>query len=540
MKYALIGSLLFLIAICSQVSCQNRIDATVYQVGSTYTVSIGKKNIQDGVAVASFLDTTMKNGWAQINITSSNKFNSSAQAYSAGFIEGFLTQKNIWNFYPNQFQVWGFNKTIPDKMLKFMSENLEWTRLQASKSQNDAYWEHVSLVLKQFDGLVAGYQRSAPKEEQLSEIELYFLNAAGDLEDLIPAIMDAPHFSKNKRLNSKMPRGDNKIGDDDGDDLSDCSALISLQDDDIFAGHTTWRSFGIINKFYKSVSLFINNEEKAVSYASSPGFLSSKDDFYVTSNQLLVMETTNSVFNTKLYNSVSPKSVLCWVRSIVCNMMCTTGSCWTETFARYNSGSYNNQWMVVDYKIPFSAPRVVSPNTLWILEQIPGYTERRDVSDVLNKQKFWSSYNIPYFEAVYNKSGFPERKVEWGDNYDYYNCPRANIFRRQQSEIKTLEDIGSVLQHNEWQSDPFSKGDPANAISARYDLRRDLSKAHPFGGIDSKIADKKYVQMLVADGICGPTHQNQVPFKWEPKHANISHGGQPQEFNFGFIQLNRF
>ena len=36
---------------------------------------------------------------------------------------------------------------------------------------------------------------------------------------------------------------------------------------------------------------------------------------------------------------------------------------------------YNNQWIVVDYK-KYVSGEEIQDDTLWILEQIPGYTER--------------------------------------------------------------------------------------------------------------------------------------------------------------------
>ncbi len=51
--------------------------------------------------------------------------------------------------------------------------------------------------------------------------------------------------------------------------------------------------------------------------------------------------------------------------------MANSGKEWYEIFAKYNSGTYNNQYMIVDYKLfkPFNA---LQANTLWIVEQMPG------------------------------------------------------------------------------------------------------------------------------------------------------------------------
>ncbi len=39
------------------------------------------------------------------------------------------------------------------------------------------------------------------------------------------------------------------------------------------------------------------------------------------------------------------------MRAIIANLLATTGTEWAATFSKYNSGTYNNQWMIVDYKV---------------------------------------------------------------------------------------------------------------------------------------------------------------------------------------------
>ena len=79
---------------------------------------------------------------------------------------------------------------------------------------------------------------------------------------------------------------------------------------------------------------------------------------------------------------------------MVANRLAYTGNDWVSIFERYNSGTYNNQWMVLDYKL-FDAGKPLKPDTLWILEQLPGTVHMADMTLLLEKQGYWSSYNLP-------------------------------------------------------------------------------------------------------------------------------------------------
>ena len=69
------------------------------------------------------------------------------------------------------------------------------------------------------------------------------------------------------------------------------------------------------------------------------GFLESLDDFYLMNSELVVLQTTNNVFNVSLYDAVTPESLLAWQRMRISNMMASSGRQWAKSFSRYNSGS---------------------------------------------------------------------------------------------------------------------------------------------------------------------------------------------------------
>ena len=76
---------------------------------------------------------------------------------------------------------------------------------------------------------------------------------------------------------------------------------------------------------------------------------------------------------------------------------------WTTYFARNQSGTYNNQWVVLSTQVDLDS----LPHTgfFYVLEQIPGTIVSKDLSSVLVAQQYWPSYNIPYFEVCFAARG---------------------------------------------------------------------------------------------------------------------------------------
>jgi len=357
-------------------------------------------------------------------------------------------------------------------------------------------------------------------------IELMLLNADGDLGDLMNIVGNSAEFSKMKK---------NKILNENSYLYSShCSALVKQSRDlrELYSAHTTWSGFDTMLRTYKIYNFNLNSASSVspnVSFSAYPGTLLSIDDFYITSSGLSVIETTNDIFNTSLYQLVTPESLLSWVRTILANRMSTDGQSWTTIFAKYNSGTYNNQWIITDYKKFLAGERQMQPNTVWILEQIPGYCESADVSPIINQQGYWLSYNIPYFPFIYSISGYPAQVTKYGDGYSYSKCPRAQIFKRDFSKAGSLDGMKWIMRYNNYQNDPLSLEDPGNAISSRFDL--ETSGPNPFGGIDSKIASYNMINKFTAIAISGPTFYQQTAFDWSA-FESTPHYGQPEVFNF--------
>ena len=117
---------------------------------------------------------------------------------------------------------------------------------------------------------------------------------------------------------------------------------------------------------------------------------------------------------------------------MVANRLAKTGEVWVTIFGKHNSGTYNNQWMVLDYKLfkGGSGLANLKPGLLWIAEQLPGHVFTRDVTSVLRQTSYWASYNVPYIKEVFKLGGTAELAQKFGDWFTWARSPRALIFKR--------------------------------------------------------------------------------------------------------------
>ncbi|OQR76026.1 putative phospholipase B 2-like [Tropilaelaps mercedesae] len=494
------------------------------------------------MAWGSFDNQIHKTGFSYLEITTNVSFPDHHQAYAAGILEGYLTRHLIWMHYNNTMRDYcNGQKAYCAKLNKFLQDNLDYVYQNIKQQrEEDAYWFQTDLALMQLLGIQDAWtgaeddQYFPRKDGYTSVTPLLFLNVDGDLEDLEKALQSP------KKL--RVEGGGH------------CSALVKLlsNNTDLFVSHVTWSDYSTMLRILKKYTLnyrqtlwgesFIPGP--TVTFSSSPGRIFSGDDFHLISSGLVSMETTIGNSNPALWSKITPKCNLEWVRTIVANRLARTGEEWYKMFQREQSGSYNNQWMIVDYK-RFTPGKNIQPGTLTVLEEIPGMVKFADQSDLLSKQSYWPSYNIPFYQEIYNASGWPRMVKKFGDWFTYDRSPRANIFRRDHTKVSDIDSMLKLMRYNDYQRDEFSRCNctppysAENGISARCDLNP-ANGTYPFaalghrshGATDAKVTSSSLFKNLEFLAICGPTYDPLPPFQWSTSGLSNLHEGHPDLWKF--------
>jgi hypothetical protein len=337
-----------------------------------------------------------------------------------------------------------------------------------------------------------------------------------------------------------------------------CSALVKLlpHNSDLYSSQVTWNDFVSMIRILKHYYLGFHElpgtgspliAAQSQTFSSYPGTIQSGDDFYVLSSGLVTMETTIGNSNNSLYVDIKPRGInLEWVRAIVANRLAKNGTHWAELFKELNSGTYNNQWMVIDYNLFTPGEDELKDGLLTVLEQIPTLIMYRDATDMLRGQNYWPSYNIPSFETIFNKSGGQEGVAEYGDWFTYDMSPRARIFRRDQGKVRDMDSMVRLMRYNDYTRDPFSRCNctppysAENAVSARSDLNP-VNGTYPFGALghrshgatDMKVTSWDWVKERKFLAIGGPPHEDVPAFQWSTSSfRNLSHEGHPDLWVF--------
>ena len=538
-------------------------------------------------------DTIPTLGWAALRITAGPAtfaLDEPARWRLAGYVEGALSQARIAQLYANVVNPANVSTPSWDTpgVTAFLDTQIAFIEAKIATEGGpggDPWWRRMTLLWAQLHGVHEGYASVAPPWQQLSFRQHFINNNQDDIDDVFwsTAPIGTP---PDARKNLTLLRGG-------------CSAIVRVTPDDLFVAHTTWGGYNSMTRVIKDFA-FVGQNATAitrVAFSSYPGLLHSGDDWYqvsdfATGNRLAIQETTNGIFpdaggfdrNRPL---IVPATVPEWLRVMVAVYAAATtpdappspstpvatsatqcpGRAFAEAFGRYNSGTYNNQYMVVDFRrfVPGTTGASLPDGLLYVVEQMPGLMPFVDATPTLRRDGYWASYNRPYFSQNEYASSTYARAAAWGALFNYTTYARPVIFRREVAagRVDDLAGVKRIIRYNEWTTDPASKcpgcqvgngvdaqscltiscrGDliPANATS--WGKWAPVMPAGPgaFGAIDGKIA----AYSLLSRGfdyavISGPTHEQDAtpPFRWStsPVNAAAAHAGQPDLQQFPWV-----
>lgn len=260
---------------------------------------------------------------------------------------------------------------------------------------------------------------------------------------------------------------------------------------------------------------------------------------------MVVQETSIENFNKSSWGHITAKSiVLEFIRNTVANRMASSGAQWASIFSLHNSGTYNNQYMIIDYK---KFNQTLEPGFLTILEQLPHLIHYEDKTEHLLDHKYWASYNIPYFNDIYERAAFGEMLEKRGNHYSNDLAPRAQMFAREQVKVVNVSTLFHLMRYNDFKNDPLAKCTLCTppysaeyAIASRADLN-DPKGHYPFydlkfrgtGATDAKMTSRTLVQNGEFIAVAGPTNQGQPAFDWNtfPDKSQL-HFDQPTVWKF--------
>mmetsp|Transcript_4322 Transcript_4322/g.8677 ORF Transcript_4322/g.8677 Transcript_4322/m.8677 type:complete len:540 (-) Transcript_4322:179-1798(-) len=535
MKFAKVIAILCALAIVAAADVSK---GTVYKKDGAFQFVAGVAD-ENGLAYGSYDDSVQERGWGELRIRTGKGENEDI-VYALGYLEGHLTSQRVFEYGKTMHEYFFTNKTENENLVSgFFNQQEAWQKDQVAANKDDSYWTTVNLLQQQFEGLVKGQQDGATdSSKQLSRFEVQVINAVGDLLDLISALSpkERPNYEKMSR--EELMYAVTSSGH--------CSGLIRITPDlqELFSAHVAWFTYASMLRIFKHYHIDLQGDvskyvsARAVSFSSYPGMLESLDDFYMMDSGLAMVQTTNNIFNTTLYEKVHPSSLLAWQRVRLANWIASTGKQWGDILATHNSGTYNNQYMVVDYK-RFNRGVEVGDGTLHVVEQIPGLVVHEDQTPIL-RTGFWSSYNVPFYEEIYDQSGYPDFVAKHGLDFSYQMAPRAKIFRRDAEKVMDFDGMKWIMRENNYKHDPFAEGKPENAICSRTDMDTARAPASRIGGCyDGKVTSYDRFWKLQADAINGPTRAGNTipPFSWNDYPNTLPHYGQPTTFDFDWTTM---
>lgn len=221
-----------------------------------------------------------------MEIKTSSVASDSDQMYTAGYLEGYLTQSLIADAMSNLIPSAVTDRTSgaggPSSVREWFKQYDQHlaASVATGQAQSDPYWIHVGLVRQQMIGLWHGYNAQClaqpgacpgGKLDWLGIVE--FTPDAMDVGQAVtPAAQRTDWLSLTPARAAALAAAD-----------THCSALVvGSNDSDVLMGHTTWGMYSMMLRVAKSITTELsaaNTSSQRIVYSSYPGYLYSGDDW---------------------------------------------------------------------------------------------------------------------------------------------------------------------------------------------------------------------------------------------------------------------
>lgn len=160
------------------------------------------------------------------------------------------------------------------------------------------------------------------------------------------------------------------------------------------------------------------------------------------------------------------------------NRLSQFGTQWADFFARENSGTYNNQWMIVNYNLLSETENELKNGVLTVLEQLPDQIVVEDQTQYLRDRGYWKSFNRAFYPETFELSGGALMEEHYGQWFSYDNTARSKIMDRDHGKITGLATFLAFMRYNDFENDEFAtiencvpaEKNPSGAIAGRLDL----------------------------------------------------------------------
>ena len=222
-----------------------------------------------------------------------------------------------------------------------------------------------------------------------------------------------------------------------------------------------------------------------------------------------------------------------------------------------------HQNFVLNFNL-FSPGQPLQPNTVVMVEQIPGFIVATDVSAQLQAERYFGSYNVAFNPDIRSLSFADKNADKYGSWFTYNGTARALIFARNHTDVVDMETMQALMRYNNYKHDPLSSQmqtcaylhmsnctpsqTTENTIATRGDLnpKDGVYGLSAFGQRNHVATDSKITSFstfnatsLPIRAICGPPYEQVPVFQWSTSpYSDLPHHGMPDVFKFPWVTIS--